>query len=357
MLRFTLRSVLARKLRLVLSAIAIALGTAFLAGSLVFTDTMARSFDDIVAGSIADASVRLRNSVPDDLNTIVSIDQRTLPASLVPTLAAAPGVDRADGTVFGQGLFVVKKNGKLLGGTGAPTMAFNFSDAPNAHGDPIAEISSGRAPARAGEIVMDERSIDSADFALGDTVHMVTAGDQPRLSATLVGSVDFAGGGLAGATLVYFDLRTAQDLFMDGEDVYSSIELTTTNGVSQEEVVDTVRPLLPADAEAVRGKEQADEIENIVDTVLGYLNTFLLVFAAIALVVGSLLIINTFSILVAQRSRELAVLRALGASRGLVSRSVLAEAVVVGLIGSTAGLVLGFGLAAALRAVFASFGL
>ncbi|MET0952489.1 MAG: FtsX-like permease family protein [Aeromicrobium sp.] len=357
MLRFTLRSVLARKLRLVLSAVAIALGTAFLAGSLVFTDTMARSFDDIVAGSIADASVRLEGAGPTDVNQVVSIDRRTLPASLVPELAAAPGVARADGTVFGQGLFVIKKNGKLLGGTGAPTMAFNYSDAPNSHGDPIARITQGRAPTRTGEVALDERSADHAGYQVGDTVRMITAGDQPRLTARLVGILDFAGGGLAGATLVYFDTRTAQQLFHHGKDTYTSIELTTRDGVSQQDVVEAVRPLLPADAEAITGQAQADEIESVVDTVLGYLNTFLLVFAAIALVVGSLLIINTFSILVAQRSRELAVLRALGASRGQVSRSVLAEAFVVGLIGSTAGLVLGFGLAAALRAVFASFGL
>lgn len=357
MLRFTLRSLLARKIRLVLSAVAIALGTAFLSGSLVFTDTLARSFDDIVAGSIADASVRLTGSEAASMDAVISFDQRTLPASLATKLADAPGVARADGTVFGQGLFVIKPNGKLLGGTGAPTMAFNYSDAPNASGEPIARISEGRAPVRAGEVAIDERSVDTAGFKLGDTVDMVTAGEQPRLSATLVGVIDFAGGGLAGATLVYFDTKTAQAIFQGGQDTYTSIDMTADDGVSQDEIVQTVRPLLPADAEAVTGQEMADEVESVIDIVLGYLNTFLLVFAAIALVVGSLLIINTFSILVAQRSRELAVLRALGASRSQITRSVLAEAFAVGVFGATAGLLLGFGLAAGLRAVFASFGL
>jgi putative ABC transport system permease protein len=357
MLRFTLRNVLARKVRLVLSAIAIVLGVGFLSGSLVFTDTMAKSFDNIIGGSIPDASVRLNGIDQTGLGAALNIDQRTLPSSLVPALATASGVARADGSVYGQGMFVVKANGKLLGGTGAPTMALNFTDAPNTNGDPTVTIAKGRAPKKAGEVALDRRSAENAGYDIGDTVKMVTAGDHPRVSATLVGYAEFAGGGLAGATMVFFDTHTAQDLFLGGKDAYTSIELTAEDGVTQRELVESVRRLLPDDAEAVTGQQQADEFKTIVDTVLGYLNTFLLVFAAIALVVGSFLIVNTFSILVAQRSRELAILRALGANKGQVTRSVLAEAVVVGLLGATAGLGLGFGLAAGLRAVFASFGL
>ena len=357
MLRFTLRNVLARKVRLLLSALAIVLGVAFLSGSLVFTDTMAKSFDNIISGSMADAQVRLSGLDQASLGAAVNIDQRTLPASLVPELGSAPGVARADGSVYGQGMFVIKSNGKLLGGTGAPTMGLNYSDAPNASGEPMLTIAEGRAPVTSGEVAIDRRSAENAGYDIGDTVRMVTAGDQPRVAATLVGYADFVGGGLAGATMVLFDTRTAQDLFLGGEDAYTSIELTAEEGISQRQLVETVRPLLPEDAEAITGQQQADEFKSIVDTVLGYLNTFLLVFAAIALVVGSFLIVNTFSILVAQRSRELAILRALGADRGQVARSVLAEAVVVGVFGTTAGLGLGFGLAAALRAVFASFGL
>lgn len=357
MLRFTLRNVLARKVRLLLSAIAIVLGVGFLSGSLVFTDTMAKSFDNIIGGSMADAQVRLTGLDPTSLSAAVNIDQRTLPSSLVPTLAEAPGVARADGSVYGQGMFVVKANGKLLGGTGAPTMALNYNDAPNASGEPMLTIAEGRAPVRSGEVALDRRSAENAGYTIGDTVRMVTAGEQPRVSATLVGHADFVGGGLAGATMVLFDTRTAQDLFLGGKDAYTSIELTAEDGATQRQLVDAVRPLLPDHAEAITGQQQSDEFKSIVDTVLGYLNTFLLVFAAIALVVGSFLIVNTFSILVAQRSRELAILRALGASRPQMTRSVLAEALAVGLLGATAGLGLGFGLAAGLRAVFASFGL
>ncbi|AXT86472.1 ABC transporter permease [Aeromicrobium sp. A1-2] len=358
MLRVTLRNLLARKVRLVLSAFAIVLGVAFLSGSLIFTDTMGKSFDNIVSGSVSDVSVRLTGlDLGGGFTDAVNIDSRQIPASLVPTLAAAPGVARADGSVDGQGLFVVKKNGKLLGGTGAPTLAFNYSDAPNANGDRSVLIAQGREPSGPGEVAIDEKSATSAGYAIGDTVDMITAGAQPKVEAKLVGYAEFAGGGLAGASLVFFDTSTAQDIFLDGADAFTSIGLTAKPGFSQQQVVDAIEPLLPQDTEAITGKKAAAEIKSIVDTALGFLNTFLLVFAAIALVVGTFLIINTFSILVAQRSRELALLRALGASRRQVTRSVLVEAAVVGLLGSTLGLGLGFGLAAGLRALFANFGL
>ncbi|MBC7631545.1 FtsX-like permease family protein [Aeromicrobium sp.] len=357
MLLVTMRNLLARKVRLLLSAFAIVLGVAFLSGSLVFTDTLGKSFDNIVSGSVPDASVRLSGIGQGGFDAALNIDDRTIPASLVPTLAQAPGVARADGSVDGQGLFVVKHDGKLLGGTGAPTLAFNYTDSPNASGAQAVVISRGHAPRGADEVAIDRRSADNAGYRLGDTVRMVTAGDQPRVSATLVGYADFAGGGLAGATLVFFDTPTAQKLFLEGRDAFTSVGLTADSGVSQRQVVKAVKPLLPEGAEAVTGARQAAEIKSIVDTVLGFLNTFLLIFAAIALVVGSFLIINTFSILVAQRSRELALLRALGASRRQVTRSVLIEAAVVGLIGSTFGLLMGFGLATLLRLLFANFGL
>ena len=356
MLRVTLRNLLARKVRLILSAFAIVLGVAFLAGSLVFTDTIDKSFDSIASGGIPDATVRLSGLGQGGIDQVMNVDSRTIPAEAVTELSKLPGVARADGSVDGQGLFVLKKNGKLLGGTGAPTLTFNYNDAPNAAGQTAVTIEDGHVPA-GDEVVLDRRSADLAGYKIGDTVEMITAGREPRFDAALVGYAKFSSGGLAGATLVYVDTPTAQRLFVDGKDVYTSIGFAAEKGVSQKELVATLKPHLPEGTEAVTGKKQADEIKSIVDTVLGFLNTFLLIFAGIALVVGTFLIINTFSILVAQRSRELALLRALGASRRQVTRSVLVEAAIVGLIGATLGLVLGFGLAAALRALFANFGL
>lgn len=356
MLRVSLRNLFARKGRLLLSAFAIVLGVAFLSGSLIFTDTIGKGFDNIVSGSLPDASVRL-TGLDQDGPTMTNDDDRVIPASLVTTLGRAPGVARADGNVEGQGLFVVKANGKLLGGTGAPTIAMNYTDAPNTAGEPSVSIASGRVPDTSGEVALDRRSAELAGYELGDTVAMVTAGSTPKVSAVLVGYAGFAGGGLAGATLVLFDTSTAQDLFVGGQDAFTSVGLTAEPGVTEQQLVRSVTPLLPSDAEAVTATELADEIRTVVDTVLGFLNAFLLIFACIALVVGSFLIINTFAILVAQRSRELALIRALGASRPQVLRSVLTEAVIVGFVGATLGLLVGVGLASALRALFANFGL
>lgn len=357
MLRVTLRNLLARKVRLFLSAFAIVLGVAFVSGSFVFTDTLGNSFDNIVEGSLSDASVRLAGVDAGSSDSSFNIDARTIPAATVAELAKTPGAARADGSVDGMGLFVVRKDGKLLGGTGAPTLAFNYTDAPNINGDAMAAFAGGRAPATSGEVAIDKRSADMAKYKLGDTVTMVTAGDQPQVKAKLVGYADFAGGGLAGATLVFFDTKTAQDIFLGGADAYTSVGLTAEPGISQKQLAAAAQKLLPEGVQAVTGDKVAAEVKGVVDSALGFLNTFLLVFAAIALVVGTFLIINTFSILVAQRSRELALLRALGASRRQVTRAVLIEAFVVGLIGSTLGLLAGFGLAAGLKALFAEFGL
>jgi len=357
MLRVTLRNLLARKVRLFLSAFAIVLGVAFVAGSFVFTDTMGKSFDNIVQGSLTDASVRLAGVDEGSTESSFNIDDRTIPAATVAKLADTPGASRVDGVVQGLGLFVVRKDGKLLGGTGAPTLAFNYNDAPNLNGDTAIDFSEGRAPTNSGEVAIDERSADLAKYKIGDTVTMVTAGDKPQVKAKLVGYANFAGGGLVGATLVFFDTKTAQDIFLGGKAVYSSVDLTAEPGVTQKQLAASAQKLLPEGLQAVTGQKRADEIKSVVDVVLGFLNAFLLVFAAIALVVGTFLIINTFSILVAQRSRELALLRALGASRRQVTRAVLIEAFVVGLLGSTLGLLAGFGLAAGLKALFAKFGL
>ena len=356
MLKVTMRNLLARKVRLVLSASAIVIGIAFVAGTLVFTDTMGKSFDDIVKGGTSDVTVRpVKAGDWSDSSSI--IDNRTIPASTVQRLESTPGAARVDGTVESQSLFVVGTDGKLVGGTGAPTLSFNYNDAPSVSGDPAVTISKGHAPTASGEVALDAKTAQKAGYQVGDTVRMVTSGDKLTVTAKLVGVAEFGGGGLAGASLVLFDTHTAQQLFLQGKDAYTAVALTARPGVSEGQLATNAQKLLPADLEAVTGDKVAKETQDAVGQVLNFLNIFLLVFAAIALVVGTFLIINTFSILVAQRSRELALLRALGASRRQVNRSVLLEASLVGLVGSTLGLLGGWGLAAGLKALFAQFGL
>ncbi len=353
MLRASWKSLMARKLRLMMSAFAIVLGVAFVAGSLVFTDTLGRAFTNIMAGSVGDVIVRPVGAASDDDTQ----SAKTLPASLVTDLTGIDGAARVDGNVSSFGVFVVDKSGKVIGGQGAPGIAVNFSDAPAAHGLDGLSISKGRAPAKAGEITLDPATADKAGYQVGDIVSLVTSGVQPSIKATMVGVGTFGGGGLAGASLTTFDTRTAQQLFQGGKDVYSDIWVTAGDGVSQEQLRDSVQAALPAGVEAVTGDKAADEAATEINQALSFISTFLLVFAGISLVVGSFLIINTFSILVAQRSRELALFRALGASRRQVSRSVLFEALVMGFFGSTVGLGLGFALALGIKALFALIGL
>ncbi|MPZ96957.1 MAG: FtsX-like permease family protein, partial [Propionibacteriales bacterium] len=352
MLRAAWKNLFARKLRLVMSGFAIVLGVAFVAGSFIFSDTLNKAFDAIFAGSVGDVVIRPEGSKGDETPSTL-----TIPASVVDLAADVDGAARADGNVATFGVFVVGTDGKVIGAQGAPGIGVNYNDAPAARDQEGLTVRKGRPPEGPGEIALDSATADKAGYDVGDEVPLVSSGEQPTMRAELVGIADFAGGSLAGASLTIFETKEAQDLFQQGKDAYTDIWVTAQDGVTQTELRDNVRAVLPAGVEAVTGDQAADEVASDVTEALGFITTFLLVFAAVALFVGSFIIVNTFSILVAQRSRELALFRALGASRRQVTRSVLFEALAIGLVGSTLGLALGFGLAQGLKAIFATFGL
>lgn len=354
MLRAAWKSLLGRKIRLIMSTFAIVLGVAFVAGSLIFTDTLGRSFTALFASTVGDVVVRPEGGTSVDGTP----STRTIPAEVVADLKGTPGSSRVDGNVTAFGVYVVGKDGKIIGGQGAPGIGANWTGAPAGHGIEGYAIVSGHVPEGPDEVVLDRRTAEIGDYELGDTVQIVTAGTQATLSPTLVGTGDFVGGGsLNGASVSAFETTRAQELFVKGEDVYTDIWVTAESGTSQEDLKSAVLERLPDDIEAVTGDEAADETASSLEEALGFIQTFLLVFAAISLVVGSFLIVNTFSILVAQRSRELALLRALGASSGQVLRSVLAEAFLLGVLGATVGLLAGIGLAGLLKWIFGFFGL
>jgi putative ABC transport system permease protein len=354
MLRAAWKSLLGRKVRLLMSTFAIVLGVAFVAGSLIFTDTLSRSFTALFASSVGDVVVRPVGATADD----GSPTTKTMPASLVHRLAAVDGAARADGNVSSFGVFVVGDNGKVIGGQGAPGLGLNYNDAPAGHGLEGLRVTEGRPPQRAGEVAMDEKAAQRAGYRIGDRVHLVSSGRQALLRPTLVGIARFADGGSTnGATITIFDTRTAQRLFLGGKQAFSDAWVTARPGVSQQQLRTRVADVLPKGFEAVTGDKAADESASDLIKAISFITTFLLIFAGISLVVGSFLIVNTFAILVAQRSRELALFRALGASRRQVTRSVLFEAALLGFFGSTAGLGLGMLLAMGIRALFASFGL
>ncbi|MFC7491205.1 MULTISPECIES: ABC transporter permease [unclassified Knoellia] len=353
MLRASWKSLLARKLRLFMSAFAIILGVAFVAGSFVFTDTLGRSFDSIMNGSVGDVVVR---PVSGEVDLEQQPSSATLPGSLVTELAGVEGAARADGNITNFGTFVVGKDGKLIGGFGPPGLGLNHTGGPAAKGLERARLDGGRWPTGPGEVVLDDRTADKAGYLLGERVNIVSSGAQPRIQARLVGLAT-TDGGLAGASLSIFDTAQARALFMEGKDTYSDIWVTASSGTSQQELRDAVAAKLPPGVEAVTGDAAAKAAASDIQEALGFITTFLLVFAGVALVVGSFLIVNTFSILVAQRSRELALFRALGSTRRQVARSVLFEAGVIGLVGSVIGLGLGVVLAMGIRVLFGRFGL
>jgi putative ABC transport system permease protein len=225
-------------------------------------------------------------------------------------------------------------------------------------GEQIVTLSKGTLPHGPDEIALDEGTADKGNYSVGDTVTLVPPGGDLTIQVKLTGLIHFgSSGGLVGATLTVFDTSGIQDRFFDGKDVYTGVSMTTAPGVSQAKLADAANAVLPSQFVAEEGDKLAKKNEDQIGKILTGINTFLLVFAAVALVVGTFLIINTFSILVAQRSRELALLRAMGASKRQVNRAVLGEAFVVGLFGSTVGIGAGYLLAIGLKALFGVIGL
>ena len=355
MFRLTWRNLVARKVRLVMSTLAIVLGIGFLAGVLTFSHGLGATFDNIIEGSTSDALVRTEGEVSFQASGAGTT--KLVEPQVVDRLAELPEVAAADGSVDGVGAYLLGKDGKLVGGTGAPTLVFNYYDSVNAAGDPILILESGEWPDQPGEINLDASSAERGDYEVGDEVTLLLPTGELRQTFELVGTSNFNGGGTAGATLALLETSAAQDLFLDGEDAFTTVSLTAAEGVSQTELADAAKTVLPEGFTAVTGQEVIDESDEQIGQFLDVIGYFLIAFAVIAIVVGAFIIFNTFSILVSQRVRESALLRALGASRRQVTRSVLIEAFLMALLGSTLGLLVGLGLSRGLAAVFRSQGL
>jgi putative ABC transport system permease protein len=356
MLRATLRSLLAHKVRLLLTTVAVVLGVAFVAGSLVFTDTLTKTFNELFTQTSADVSVTPQTALGDDTqNGGPPSGAASLPASVLATVSSVEGVDRAVGVVFADGVQVVGKDGKTIGSGQAPSFGSSWSGDPDL--SPF-RLTDGRGPSATGEVAMDSETATKGGFSVGSTVHLVTP--QGAREATLVGIFRYGTtGNLAGASITTMDLRSAQQLLLDGKDAFTSVDAKASAGVAQTTLKSRVQLALAPLGGTVKvqtGAEAADQAAKSITDGLKFFSIFLLVFAGIALVVGSFLILNTFSMIVAQRTRELALLRAIGASRRQVTTSVLGEALFVGVLGSTLGLAVGILLSIGLRALFKVLG-
>jgi putative ABC transport system permease protein len=339
MRKVSLRNLAAHKVRLALTVLSVVLGTAFVAGSFVFTDTLSHTFHGIFADVAKGVDVQVTGKQTDGSG---------VPLADIDKIKTIAGVRAVDPQVESQ-IVLLGSDGKPVQGGGAPSMGQSYSPPGQLIGDPYKFIS-GTAPSQSGQIALNKGALKLAKLNVGDTTKVLVA-SAGTVNVTISGVYDTKSdtGGYIGAL---FARDQALKLFTDGNHV-GSVNVAGT-GLSQDELKARISQALP-DLTVKTGKQVTDETQKDVSTALKFVNYFLLAFGAIALLVGTFIIYNTFSMIVAQRLRELALLRAVGASRKQMSRSVLFEAVVVGLIGSIIGIAAGVGLAYGLRALLNSF--
>jgi putative ABC transport system permease protein len=356
MWKVTRRGLAANKLRFLLTAIAVVLGVAFVSGTLVLTATIQKTFDDLFANIYknTDAIVRAPQVLSSDFGT----GQRpNVPQSLLDQVRRADGVQQAEGDVQIPYAQVVDKNGNAVGnpGQGAPTLGFGYH--PNSQLS-VFHLVEGRGPTSADEIAIDKNTANVAHLNVGDRVKILTIA-APK-TYHLVGIVRFGNAdSLAGASATLFTLQHAQ-LLANSVGEFSQISVKAASGVSQSQLQHDLRQSLGSQGlgkyEVLTGAQITKENQDAVQKQLSFFSIALLIFALISLVVGSVIIYNTFSIVVAQRTREMALLRAIGASQRQVMWQVFGESVVVGLIASAIGVAAGILLAIGLKAVMSAIG-
>ncbi len=351
MLRAALKGVFVNKLRLALTGLAIVIGVAFVAGSFVFTDTINARFERLISDVSQGVDVYVRPVQPDFVGSFQSEELGALDASVLDEVRAVPGVAKAEGGVAGFAQ-LVGHDGEPIGGQGPPTLGFSWTEDPDFNPMTI-RPDNGRAPQAPDEIVIDIATARKNGLAVGDEITVITL-DGPG-TYRIVGLANFGDeDSLAGATLTAFRLDEAQRVFgLAGK--LSSIEVAAEPGVTADELVAALAPVLGDDAEAVTAADaNAEQLDSIAEG-LGFLNTALLAFAAVAIFVGGFIITNTFRIIVAQRTRELALYRAVGATGRQVTTMVVIEAFAVGVVASAigigAGVLLSQGLTAAMNAL------
>ncbi|MEU0433160.1 ABC transporter permease [Streptomyces sp. NPDC006290] len=353
MLKATLRSFLAHKGRLLLSALAIVLSVAFVAGSLIFSDTVTRTFDRLFASTAADVTVEPKNDLKSQLPTGAT---ETVPASLADGLAKVDGVAATHVDASVENAPVVDSANKSVGPTtGAPTIVTNWQITERS---PV-KLTSGHEPHGSGEALLDADTADKKHLGIGDTL---TVQAQPgSFKARIVGIATFTTTN-PGAALIFLDTPTAQSKLLGRSDVATSISVDAAPGVDDAVLKRRVSAELGTGTgtgtyDVKTAEEQAKSAAAQLGGFLDVIKYVMLGFAGIAVLVGIFLIVNTFSMLIAQRTRELGLLRALGADRRQVRRSVLTEALLLGLVGSTLGLAAGIGLAVGLIKLMTAFGM
>ncbi|MGW2491088.1 ABC transporter permease [Streptomyces sp. NPDC001606] len=348
MFRTALRTVLAHKARLLMTVLAVMLGVAFVSGTLVFTNTISDAYQKSSAKGFDGVDVAVRPQYQESKGDQVGRTPE-LTQALLERAAKVPGAASATGVVSGF-TAVADRHGKLAGGDWQ-SAGGNYWGTKDAR----YPLVSGHAPRGSGEVLLDSKTAERAGYRVGDTVRLSVNG--PVLTPTLAGIFTTDDGNVsAGGSLALFDTPTAQKLF-GKKGTYDEIDVRAAPGTSQSALKAGLDRALPSRlVETTTGARLADDQAKAIADSMSSLKQTLLVFAGIALFVGTFIIANTFTMLVAQRTRELALLRAVGASRRQVTRSVLVEAFVVGAVAGVAGLAAGVGIGAGLRALLGSFG-
>ncbi|MFI5757518.1 ABC transporter permease [Streptomyces sp. NPDC051569] len=347
----SMRNFFAHKGRMALSAVAVLLSVAFVSGTLVFTDTMNTTFDKLFAATSADVTVS-PEAARGASDTPGTGRPESLPASVVGTVRAADGVQDVEGAVMSMSVTVVDADNKNMGSTsGAPTIAGNW----NRNELRSMEITSGHAPRGPAEVMVDADTAGKHQLAIGDELRTIAVtGD---LTAKISGIATFTVTN-PGAAVVYFDTATAQRELLGAPGRFTHLNVTAKPGVGDTELKRGVAAALAGGPYKLQTRQEAADANRAdVGSFLDVMKYAMLGFAGIAFLVGIFLIVNTFSMLVAQRTREIGLMRALGSSRKQVNRSVLLEAVLLGVFGSVAGVGAGVGLAVGLMKLMAAMGM
>ncbi|MGW6735488.1 ABC transporter permease [Streptomyces sp. NPDC055013] len=349
--RLSVSSLRAHKRRFAGTFLAVFLGVAFLAGTLVMGDTLRAGFDTMFGNATGgtDAVVRSADAIttPGESEGV----REPVDTDLVRRIEQAPGVEAVAPSIQGAGQ-LIGRNGDPIGGQGPPTLAGNWIDDPELNPYRLAE---GRAPQKSGEVVVNRGAADRGDLKVGDTTTLRTP---DPVEVTIVGLATFGGeDGMAQVTFTGMTQADAEKYLTARPGEAATIQVRAGPDVSPQQLVDELASVLPSGVEAITGQESAEENTDMISSqFLTIFTTFLLVFSGVALLVATFSIHNTFAIVVAQRTRENALLRALGASRRQVTASTLVEATAVAVTASVAGLAGGIGIAAGLQALFPAIG-
>ena len=348
-LKTSMRNFFAHKGRMALSAVAVLLSVAFVCGTLVFTDTMNTTFDKLFATTASDVTVFPKEAKTDD--TPQNGKPESLPASLLAQVKKADGVKSVEGVVSSTNVTVVDRDNDNMGSsTGAPTFAGNWSKSDTRS----MEITSGHAPRGPTEVMVDADTADKHHLKMGDELRTIAqTGD---FKAKIVGIATFKVTN-PGAAIVYFDTATAQRELLGATGRFTQINVNAASGVADAQLKRQVTQALDGTYKIQTAKENADEGRQSIDSFMNVIKYAMLGFAGIAFLVGIFLIINTFSMLVAQRTREIGLMRAIGSSRKQVNRSVLVEALLLGVVGSILGVGAGVGIAIGLMKLMSAVGM